>query len=56
MLYLLLVNRTGSSEDLEMILLFYSFGLLGHGMLIRQIRKWKKPGWVFTAECPCRLV
>ena len=47
MFYLLLLNRTVSSEDLKMILLFYGFGLLGHRILIRQIREMEetRPGF-----------
>jgi hypothetical protein len=39
MFYLLIIKQTPSGDDLSMIFLFYSFGLLGHGILIRQIRE-----------------
>ena len=55
MLYLLLVNRAEPSEDLKMILLFYSFGLLGHGILIRQIREMEETRLGFYRGMPLSL-
>jgi len=56
MLYLLLVNRTGVDDDLKMILLFYSFGLLGHGILIRQIREMEETRLGFYRGMPLSLL
>jgi hypothetical protein len=55
MLYLLLVNRAGATEELKMILLFYSFGLLGHGILIRQVREMEETRLGFYRGMPVSL-
>ncbi len=37
-LYMMLVNQTSDGYDMSMVLLFFSFGILGHGIVIHQLR------------------
>jgi hypothetical protein len=56
MLYLLMIKQTPSGDDLSMIFLFCSFGLLGHGMLIRQIREMEERELGFYRSLPISLL
>lgn len=46
-LYLMVVNQTTTEHDLGMIILFYSFGLFGHGVLIHRLRNMEETGLFF---------
>jgi hypothetical protein len=54
-LYLMLVNQAPGEYDLRMILLFYSFGLLGHGVLIHQLRAMEETRLSFYRGLPLSL-
>jgi hypothetical protein len=54
-LYLMLVNLTPVEYDLRMILLFYSFGLLGHGVIIHQLRAMEETRMTFYRGLPVSL-
>ncbi|HEY4155528.1 MAG TPA: hypothetical protein VGM24_08870 [Puia sp.] len=54
-LYLMLVNRVPAEYDLNMIFLFYSFGLLAHGVLIHQIRQMEETRLTFYRGLPVPL-
>jgi hypothetical protein len=54
-LYLLL-KQTQAGDNLNMVFLFYSFGLLGHGILIRQIRKMEETRLDFYRGMPLSLL
>ena len=55
MLCLLVVRQTPAVYDLSIIILFYSFGLLGHGVLIRQVRAIEDRNLVFYRSLPRSL-
>ena len=55
MLCLLVVRQTPAVYDLSIIILFYSFGLLGHGVLIRQVRAIEDRSLVFYRSLPRSL-
>jgi hypothetical protein len=54
-LYLMLVNQTPVEYDMRMILLFYSFGLLGHGVLIHRLREMEETRLTFYRGLPISL-
>lgn len=52
-LYLMLDNRNpGGDQDLRMIVLFYSFGLLGHGVLIHRLKEMENTRMIFYRGLP----
>jgi hypothetical protein len=54
-LFGMLLNRSKVETDLRMFLLFYSFGLLGHGVLIYKIRQMEETGLGFYRGLPVSL-
>lgn len=54
-LYLMVVNQTPVEYDLRMILLFYSLGVLGHGVLIHQLRYLEESRLAFYRTMPQSL-
>jgi hypothetical protein len=55
-LYFMVKNQTGVAYDLRMILLFFSLGILGHGMLIHQLRKLEESRLRFYRSMPVSLL
>jgi hypothetical protein len=55
-LYEMIVNQTRILYDLRMILIFYSLGLLGHGLLIYQLRDMEESRLVFYRTIPRSLI
>jgi hypothetical protein len=55
LLYGMLVNRIKDESDIKMVLLFYSFGLLGHGVLIYKIRHMEETNLNFYRTLPVSL-
>ena len=51
-LYLMLVNQTRVDYDLRMIILFFSLGILGHGLLIHQLRNFEETRLSFYRTMP----
>jgi hypothetical protein len=51
-LYLMLINQTRVDNDLRMIILFFSLGILGHGLLIHQLRNLEETGLTFYRTLP----
>jgi hypothetical protein len=54
-LYGMLVNQTGTDHELNMIVLFFSLGILGHGLLIHQIRDLEETRLSFYRSIPVSL-
>ena len=54
-LYGMLANQTGNEYDLGMIILFFSLGILGHGLLIHQIRDLEETRLTFYRSIPVSL-
>jgi hypothetical protein len=55
-LYGMLVNQTGTDYELNMIILFFSLGILGHGLLIHQIRELEETRLTFYRSVPISLL
>lgn len=55
-LYLMVVNLTPADYDLSMILLFFSFGILGHGIIIHQLRAMEEVRLGFYRGMPVSLL
>ena len=55
MIFGMLLYRTKDESDLSMFLLFYSFGLLGHGILIYKIRQIEEVNLGFYRGLPVSL-
>ena len=51
-LWCTLVNQTGTDYELNMILLFYCMAILGHGLLIHQIRDLEETRLTFYRSAP----
>jgi hypothetical protein len=54
-LYGMLVNQTGTDYELDMIILFFSVGILGHGLLIHHIRDLEETRLSFYRSIPVSL-
>jgi hypothetical protein len=54
-LYGMLVNQTGTNHELDMIILFFSLGILGHGLLIHQIRDLEETRLSFYRSIPVSI-
>jgi hypothetical protein len=54
-LYGMLMNQMGTDYDLNMIVLFFSLGILGHGLLIHQIRDLEETRLRFYRSVPISL-
>ncbi len=55
-LYFMVVNQTRVTYDLRMILLFFSLGILGHGILIHQLRNLEESRLRFYRSMPLLLL
>jgi hypothetical protein len=55
-LYLMVVNQTQVEYDLRMILIFFSLGILGHGLLIHQLRDMEETRLAFYRTIPRSLL
>jgi len=51
----MLANQTGTDYELNMIILFFSIGILGHGLLIHQIRELEETRLTFYRTVPVSL-
>ena len=51
----MLMNQSGSEYELKMIILFFSLGILGHGLLIHQIRDLEETRLSFYRTIPVSL-
>jgi hypothetical protein len=54
-LYGMLKNQAGTVAELNMIILFFSLGILGHGLLIHQIRELEETRLTFYRAVPISL-
>ena len=54
-LFGMLLNHAKDDTDMRMFLLFYSFGLIGHGVLIYKIRQMEEAGLSFYRGLPVSL-
>jgi hypothetical protein len=54
-LYLIAANWTPGENDRSMIVLFYSFGVLGHGVLIHRMREMEETQLSFYRGLPVKL-
>jgi hypothetical protein len=54
-LYMMVAHQAPIEDDLRMIFLFYSFGLLGHGVLIHQLRELEETRLTFYRGLPLSL-
>jgi hypothetical protein len=54
-LYMMVVHQVPVDYDLRMIWLFYSFGLLGHGVLVHQIRELEETRLGFYRGLPVTM-
>jgi hypothetical protein len=54
-LFLMVVNQTRIEYDLRMIILFFSLGILGHGLLIHQLRDMEETRLKFYRTVPLSL-
>lgn len=54
-LYGMVVNQLPVEYDLRMVFLFYSFGVLGHGVLIHRIRELEETRLLFYRTLPLSL-
>jgi hypothetical protein len=55
-LYMMVVHQIPVEYDLRMIFLFYTFGLLGHGVLIHHFREMEESRLVFYRGLPLSLL
>jgi hypothetical protein len=55
-LFLMVINQTRIEYDLSMILLFFSLGILGHGLLIHQLRDLEETRLTFYRTVPLSLL
>jgi hypothetical protein len=55
-LYFMVVNQTRIDYDLRMIILFFSLGILGHGLLIHQLRDLEETRLTFYRTVPQSLI
>ena len=55
-LYLMIVNQTIVEYDLRMIILFFSLGILGHGLLIHQLRDLEETRLTYYRTVPLSLL
>jgi len=55
-LYLMIVNQTRVEYDLKMITLFFSLGILGHGLIIHQLRDMEERYLRFYRAVPLSLL
>jgi hypothetical protein len=55
-LFGMLANQTGTSSELHMIILFFSLGILGHGLLIHQLRELEETRLTFYRSVPVSLI
>jgi hypothetical protein len=55
LLYGMLVNHIKDESDMKMVLLFYSFGILGHGVLVYKIRQMEEVNLNFYRVLPVSL-
>ncbi len=51
-LYLMVINQTLVEYDLSMIFIFFSLGILGHGLLIHQLRNLEETRLIFYRTVP----
>jgi hypothetical protein len=54
-LYGMLVNQTGTRSETDMIILFYCLSILGHGLLIHQLRELEETKLTFYRSLPISL-
>ena len=54
-LYLMVINQTRVEYDLRMIILFFSLGILGHGLIIHQLRDMEESRLTFYRTVPRSL-
>jgi hypothetical protein len=54
-LYLMVINQTRVEYDLSMIILFFSLGILGHGLIIHQLRDLEESRLTFYRTVPRSL-
>jgi hypothetical protein len=54
-LYLMVINQTKVAYDLSMITLFFSLGILGHGLLIHQLRDFEETRIAFYRPLPISI-
>jgi hypothetical protein len=54
-LYLMVADRNPAKEDLRMVLLFYSVGVLGHGVLIHRLKEMENTRLSFYRGLPISL-
>jgi hypothetical protein len=54
-LFLMVINQTRIEYDLSMILLFFSLGILGHGLIIHQLRDLEETRLTFYRSAPLSL-
>jgi hypothetical protein len=54
-LYGLVINQTMADYDLRMILLFFSLGILGHGLIIHYLRNLEETRFTFYRSLPVSL-
>jgi hypothetical protein len=55
-LYLMIVNQTRVEYDLRMIMIFFSMGILGHGLLVHQLRDMEETSLTFYRTIPISLL
>jgi hypothetical protein len=55
-LYLMVINQTKVEYDLSMITLFFSLGILGHGLLIHQLRDFEETRLTFYRSLPVTML
>ena len=55
-LYLMIVNQTRVEYDLKMIMIFFSMGILGHGLLVHQLRDMEETSLSFYRTIPISLL
>jgi hypothetical protein len=55
-LYLMIVNQTRVEYDLRMIMIFFSMGILGHGLLVHQLRDMEETSLTFYRTVPISLL
>jgi len=54
-LFLMIVNQTRIEYDLRMIMIFFSMGILGHGLLVHQLRDMEETNLTFYRTIPISL-
>jgi hypothetical protein len=55
-LYLMISNLAETSQDMNMIFLFFSMGIFGHGILIHQLREFEETRLNFYRTVPVPLI